>query len=227
MKDEDINFDYMPTNPVRMYKNKGWINSGDFLGTYKAPNQKVVLPFEEAKKFVHSLKLKSQKEWQEYCKSGKKPNNISSCPYRVYKDKGWTGWGDFLGTNTIASRNKVFVKFEEARKFACSLGLKSQKEWNKYCKSGNKPNNIPAGPNNFYKNQGWKGWGDFLGTGNVHKKNFLSFENAREFICSIGLKTSIEWKEYSRSNKRPKNIPGKPDIIYKDKWISWKDFLGY
>ena len=42
------------------------------------------LPFEEARAFVHALKLGSQKEWQEYSKSGKRPPNIPSSPWKTY-----------------------------------------------------------------------------------------------------------------------------------------------
>jgi hypothetical protein len=46
------------------------------------------LPFDEAKKFVHSLEIKSQKEWDIFCKDGKRPGNIPVLPERVYK-KDW------------------------------------------------------------------------------------------------------------------------------------------
>jgi len=44
-----------------------------------------------------------------------------------------------------------------------ALNLNSRGEWEKYCKSGNKPKNVPASPQYVYKNKGWKGWPDFLG----------------------------------------------------------------
>ena len=43
--------------------------------------------FEAARKFVHSLKLKSMNEYRKYCKSGKKPEDIPSVPNTVYKDE--------------------------------------------------------------------------------------------------------------------------------------------
>ena len=49
---------------------------------------------------------------------------------------------------------KQFRDFESAREFVRSLGLKSQKEWMEYCKSGNKPDDIPAAPWSTYKE--WK-----------------------------------------------------------------------
>jgi hypothetical protein len=56
-------------------------------------------PFEEAREFVRELNLKGQKEWNEYCKSGNKPDNIPANPNRTYKNKGYVNSGDWLGIN--------------------------------------------------------------------------------------------------------------------------------
>jgi len=40
--------------------------------------------------------LKSQKEWIDFCKSGKRPSVIPAAPNQKYKDQ-WKGWADFLG----------------------------------------------------------------------------------------------------------------------------------
>ena len=45
---------------------------------------------------------------------------------------------------------KHFRDFESARVFAKSLGLKNQREWQEYYKSGNKPDDIPAAPWQVY-----------------------------------------------------------------------------
>jgi hypothetical protein len=55
--------------------------------------------------------------------------------------------------------------FREAREFVHKLGLRSVEEWKEYCKSGKKPDDIPVGANERYKKE-WKGWGEWLGTGN-------------------------------------------------------------
>ena len=49
---------------------------------------------------------------------------------------------------------KQFRDFESAREFVRSLGLKNSNEWKEYCKSGNKPDDIPAASWNVYKK--WK-----------------------------------------------------------------------
>jgi len=220
----------IPANPTHVYKNKGWISWSDFLNTdFIASQNKIFISYEEAIEFVHKLNLKSQTEWNEYCKSGNKPNNIPNSPYSVYKNKGWVSWGEFLGTGIIASYYKEYLSYEQAKEFVHKLNLSGQAEWENYSKSRNKPDNIPANPSGVYKNKGWISWGDFLGTGNVHVKfrEYLSYQEAKEFIYKIHLKDTKEWFEYCKSGNKPDNIPNYPDHVYKNKgWISWGDFLG-
>lgn len=51
-----------------------------------------------------------------------------------------------------------FRPFAEAKEHVRKLGLKSQSEWRKkYCKSGHRPLDIPANPDNIYKGD-WTSW---------------------------------------------------------------------
>ena len=109
--------------------------------------------FEEAREFIRSLGLKSNAEWRTYWKSHSKPDYIPAAPERTYKNE-WKGWGDWLGTGTVASKDRVYRPFNEAREFVRSLNLKGQREWKEYCKSGDKPDDIPASPWNTYNE--WK-----------------------------------------------------------------------
>jgi len=62
--------------------------------------------------------------------------------------------------------------FEEAREFAQLLNLKKKKEWDKYCKSGKKPEDIPFAPDITYKSKGWISWGGIgLVLVSLHIKN--------------------------------------------------------
>jgi hypothetical protein len=110
----------------------------------------------------------------------------------------WKGWGDWLGTGTIARQNMQYRTFEEARDYVHALGLKNKEEWSKYCKSGKKPKDIPANPREPYEKE-WLGWGDWLGTGAIanQKRQFRSFEQAKEYVHTLGLKSKEEWGEYS------------------------------
>ena len=109
--------------------------------------------FESAREFARSLGLQSTKEWRAYTKSGDKPDDIPNSPDSTYK-KNFKGYGDWLGTGTVATNDRVYRSFKEAREFVRSLNLKGVNEWREYCKSGNKPDDIPAAPWVTYKE--WK-----------------------------------------------------------------------
>ena len=112
-------------------------------------------PFAEARDYVHTLKLKNQEEWRAYSKSTTKPPDIPANPEEVYR-KQWNGIGDWLGTGRIASRDMKFLPFEKAKDIVHSLGLKNKTEWEKYCKSGKRPKDIPSNPHGTYRKY-WKG----------------------------------------------------------------------
>ena len=107
----------IPNNPHTVYAGKGWMHWPDWLGYERKPE---MLPFEEARVFVHTLGFKKPKEWTAYCHSGKKPANIPSYPNTVYAGKGWTHWSDWLGYQ----RKPEMLPFEEARAFVRALGFK-------------------------------------------------------------------------------------------------------
>lgn len=220
----------IPSSPERAYLNKGWTSVGDWLGTGRIQTQLLKYRnFEDAKFFVHSLKIKGQKEWNEYCKSGVKPIDIPANPHNTYQNKGWISYGDWLGTGFISNKNKEFLNFQEAKKYAISLNLSSAKQWREFCNSGKKPNNIPVNPDTTYKNNGWIGYGDWLGTGNIQasKVIYRDFIDARNFVRKLNLKTNNEWNDYSKSEDKPKDIPATPMTTYKNKgWLNMGDWLG-
>jgi len=109
------------------------------------------------------------------------------------------------------------------------MGLKSQTEWLAYCKSGKKPDDIPANPNRTYAG-GWMGYGDWLGTGAVARslRQYRSFAKARAFMRGLGLKSSNEWLAYRKSPNKPDDIPTNPNTYYaNDGWAGMGDWLGY
>jgi ribosomal protein S19E (S16A) len=188
------------------------------------------LQFEEARDFVHKLKLKGQKEWYDYCKSGQKPEDFPSYPDQTFKQDGWKTMGDWLGTGSIAFFLREYRPFEEAKDFVHKLKLKSREEWLDYCKSGHKPEDIPSNPDKTYKNDYWKGFGDWIGSGTVanHLREYKSFEEARDFVHKLRLKSQKEWQDYCKSGNKPETIPASPDKTYKQNgWNGIGDWLGY
>jgi predicted helicase len=107
-------------------------------------------------------------------------------------------------------------KFEDARAFARGLGLKSYTEWRGYSTSGKKPDYIPAAPGVTYADADWAGWGDWLGTGAVGPglRQYRSFKTARAFAHGLNSKSGAEWRDYSKSGKKPDDIPATPGRTY-------------
>jgi superfamily II DNA or RNA helicase len=88
----------IPSNPNTVYKDKGWISLGVWLGTDTIAAQKMIFKdFENARDFVHQLKLNKVKDWEVFRKSYKMPKDVPTNPQTTYKNKGWQGWADFLG----------------------------------------------------------------------------------------------------------------------------------
>jgi hypothetical protein len=216
--------DDIPDIPSNIYKNKGWKGWPDFLGNkrivkYTESNTR---PFEECKKFIRSLGIKTDPEFQKWARSGKRPIDIPFQPDRTYKE--WKGWRDFLGPLPARWRS-----FEDARKFALSLKLKSPRDWSNFSKSGKRPNDIPANPREPYINKGWKGWSDFLGTGTLNpqqlRAQYYSYNDAKKYVQKQGIRTVPGFYEWSSQGKRPIFIPARPHKFYKE-LIDWDDFFG-
>lgn len=139
------------------------------------------------------------------------------------------GHNTFEDVRRAIQKSYNWCSFEEAREFARSLKFKTQNDWFQYVKTNEKPQDIPACPNEAYRVKGWVSWGDFLGTGRIASQNYKckSFEEAREFVRTLGFKNNKEWRAWSKSDARLHDIPTGPDKRYKDEgWISWGYFLG-
>jgi hypothetical protein len=226
------------------YADKGWLGLSDWLGTDKInPKVEQYLPYEIARDFVVKLKLESSAQWHLYCKNAlehlpKLPRHIPRNPAHAYKHTGWTSYGDWLGTGMVATYKRDYWDFEKARAFARSLNLLNITQWREYCKAKSsrlpiKPDGVPANPNQVYVEQ-WKGYGDWLGTGNVAKFliEFWPFEKARNYVRALNLKSGKEWSLYCKGKlsthaARPTYIPTAPMEVYKkDGWIGMGDWLG-
>lgn len=200
--------------------------------------------FEKARAFVRSLGLKNvTTEWRAWVAGhlpGKppKPDDIPSSPDQVYRNDGWVSWGDFLGTGHVGPGLKKWRSYARARAFARKLRLKNFFEWLAYTRGDipdkpPRPEDVPATPAQVYTSRGeWKGWGDFLGTGNLSKtREFRPFDEARAFARSLGLRTHAEWAEYTHGKRRdlgrlPPDISPSPWVTYREQWKGIGDWLG-
>lgn len=233
----------IPSNPHQVYKGK-WTSFSDFLGTQRiAFYKREFLPFEQAREFASRLGLHSWLEWKEYA-CGKltvpgkppRPSTVPSNPNFTYRGKGWIGIADWLGYGGpgVLSPSK-FRSFLEAREFARSLKLSGWLEWRDYVNgklATKRPRDIPAVPHAAYKTDGWKDYGDWLGTGlkAYHQDPFLSYEDAAKYVAKLGLRNQREWRTYCRGEleeleAKPVNIPANPEKAYRSEWQGWSVWL--
>jgi superfamily II DNA or RNA helicase len=213
----------IPLSVHYIYKNK-FEGYGVFLGTgVIATQNKIFRPFNEARKYIRSLKFKNFETFLKFTKNKKFPTDLPVSPHNIYK-KDWKNYGDFLGTGNISNRYKKFGKYSDLKKIVSKLKLKNQKNWFLYYKNNKFKDKFPRNPQRFYYKE-WKGWGDFLGTGNS-KKYFLSYNLSKKFANSLGFKKRIDWKNHIKKNKLPAGVPKVPTSVYKKEWKGWPDFLG-
>ena len=233
----------IPAHPDSVYRDQGWISWRDWIGIQRSEPHHRYRPFPRARAFVRALGLANSSQWKLYSQgkvpeSGSRPGDIPSHPDEVYADVGWVDWRDWLGTEGRPRRRRQFRSFDDARAFARRLGLFST-EWQAYSRGdrpdlGVRPDDIPAAPDKVYRAQGWRGWGDWLGTENrpLRRRKYRPFKQARQFARRLGLKSASEWKLFSGGafpnlGVRPDDIPGHPDEIYRELgWAGWSDWIG-
>ncbi len=185
--------------------------------------------FEDARNFSRKLNLKNLREWQLYAKS-KRPNYIPSAPQSTYEKK-WKGWGDWLGSGVI-SINKIYqnLSYEKSKKIVSKYKIKNSTTHRYIWKEKLKKLNIPKYPEIVFKNKGWISWPDYLGVKIIPGRvNWRSFKDAKSYLRKLKFKSRLEYRDFISKNKFDKDkirLPYKAPTIYKDKWTSWKDFIG-
>lgn len=176
------------------------------------------LSYDDCKKFVIENNIKTKYEYLNY----KKPKNVPSDPYNFYIDV-WENWTKFLiGKN---SRNSInYYNYIECKEQIKKYNIKSKNDWFKNIKFIiSDDDKIPYDPFKVYDD--FK-WGDFLGTNKIQDNQikFLNYNETKEFVQKLNLKSSKEWKLYCKS--KPYNITSKPYKKFKE-FKSFSDFLGY
>jgi superfamily II DNA or RNA helicase len=216
----------IPASPSRVYLGE-WVDWADWVGSNKpSKRNRSYLTFKDAKKFVHSLKFFNRDQFVQWVKSPQRPLDIPSDPRGVYQGE-WIGWGDWLGTGFVATTSRQYKSYEEAKNYIQKLNLKTKDEFTAWAKSPKKPDDIPSNPAAVYGND-WKGVGDWLGTGSLAPKDkkFRSFEDARQFVRTLGIKNRDGWRLWVDSLEKPADIPSDPGSTYSDEWLGWGDWLG-
>lgn len=184
-------------------------------------------PFEEARLEVRGLGFRNQKAYEEWSKSGARPDDIPGSPRKAYADH-WSGWADFLGNggpqpNRLCQSGE-YLAFEEARAIVRKRRLPTQKAYQDWAKSSDRPQGIPAGPYTIYR-QYWISWADWLGTRGAD--GYRPFGQARDYARSKGFTSRKQWSVHTESLEFPFDLPVYPEHAYRDSgWVDWPDWLG-
>jgi hypothetical protein len=169
--------------------------------------------------------LSSAKAYHNFVSRGE-DTRLPLNPRGVYKNSGFISMPDFVGYDSYF---KKFLDYNEAKKHLADKKLNSVKSYWEYIKAH--PNvALPHAPWRIYSEY-WKdcgGWSGYLSKSESPQelsKDFLSFEDARNFIHSLKFKTGDEWKSYKESEDFPKFLPKAPHNVYSD-FKSIEDWLG-
>lgn len=234
----------IPTNPHRTYAGD-WVSMGDWLGTGRVATQHFqAMPWDQARSLVRRLEFRNQGEFKAWVAGRSpdlpdRPRDLPTNPDRSYSEC-WEGWGDFLGTGTPSreDRSKQFWTFRRAKAFVHKLNLRNEAEWRDWLRGRRpelepRPAQIPTAPEDVYRDRGWQGFGDWLGSGYVHhsRREYLGFEEAWDFVKSLGLRSKSEWELWCKGAlpgrpPRPSSIHTNPRKRYPDRWPGWRAWLG-
>ena len=145
-----------------------------------------------------------KEDWVQYCKGGARrlqtPNPRIFQPTRLESSKrGLDRLGRLAGNSRGGDPCPSLLTIRKCARFCATAWAARREEWTRYCTDGTrgcckKPDNIPASPAHVYRDDGWSGWGDWLGTGHVatRLRRYLPFAKAREFVRRLGLRNREE-----------------------------------
>jgi hypothetical protein len=123
--------------------------------------------------------------------------------------------------NVAKVKSRRLYSFEEARRIARGHGFDSKEEFLEYTCPG--AYQIPKDADVVWK-ESWNGWDDFLGI-------TLTFTEGREVARKLeGIESEEAYMALMKSKTIPdgdvaSRLPYRPDLMYKEDWQGWKDFL--
>jgi superfamily II DNA or RNA helicase len=214
----------LPVDIKKFCKNNNIFNIKNFFHNYSHSEPKKYFSYREAKKKIKKLNLKNIVDFRNLSKKNLLNKKIPKVPNDFYKNKGWNGWGDFLGTGNLSPKIKyqLYLSFENAKKLIKKNNITTAKEYINF-KSFNKNSfYLPSSPATIYK-KSWKGWNDF-----IDKKSFFTYYEAKKLLKKNKVKSLKDYNKFIKTNKDlQKILPKTPDGVYlkTGDWKNWSDFL--
>jgi len=147
----------IPPLPHLVYKGRGWLGYGNFLGA-----KRQYFPYEKLKIEAIKLGIKSVRAWFRWWEQHR-PKMVPRNPHLHYEE--WENWNIFLGTKNRPAneRQKDYISYISAKKIVHPLKLRHKREYREWF-TANRLKYLPSHPEDVYKNKGWVSWKDWLGT---------------------------------------------------------------
>jgi len=238
VKNRKLHDTNIPSNPNSVYKNHGWKDWDDWLGTgelQRAENKPASglfdsapgddlwsmateskwMNFFEARKVARDNGFEYREEWEMFVSvkfpgRGPVPDNIPANPEQVYKHVGWKGWKDWL---ISPDKQIVCTDFRKARDFVRSNRISGKEAWRDFLRENKKLASdyqmvLPERPHLEYIDSGWESWEDWLGT----EIPYMDYNSTKRFIRSLKMRNRQEWSAFCHNQLHGK--PVKSENIY-------------
>lgn len=185
----------------------------------------------EVHAYVKKLGLKTQYEWLAFTRlryaSGPnrgeriKPDWIPTAPDVVYKGKGWTSWGNFLGTHGRLLPWKDFMHW-----ISNTPEILTRADYRAWYKNHPEMDFLPYRPEQFYDE--WTSWHHVLKDRrnyrhpDFYKHQYPDYDTFITLMNTYKI-TSLHKYVYWRSNEieRKEKFPPNPPMWYGSKWKGW------
>jgi len=167
---------------------------------------KTKLNYHQARTLIRENFVSSALSYQDFRNSSEDlKSSLPAQPMVFYKDD-WNGWEEF----TSLKNKELDIDIKTLQKLAEQLNLHSKSEWEQAIRD-----NLIGSPIAISKIKGFSNWHNFL-----NKTEYLPFEDLLVFTRSLNLKTQMDWREWCKTNERPKGVPFNLRKIYYDDFQS-------
>ncbi len=153
----------IPSEPERIYRLRGWQGWENFLDNPRVTRPQLIYRnYEAAQDYVTRLNLRNPSEYLWWAMSEQRPADIPVEPDRVYSQRGWQGWENFLGNPRVTRPQLIYRNYEAAQDYVTRLNLRNPSEYLWWAMSEQRPADIPVEPDRVYSQRGWRDWESFL-----------------------------------------------------------------
>ncbi|MBL7111149.1 MAG: hypothetical protein ISS19_04325 [Bacteroidales bacterium] len=238
---------HIPAHPDRVYKNHGWKNWDDWLGTEDPPEPEKQsssnvfaapagenlwsstvkskwMNFFEARQVVREYGFEYQEEWEllingKFPEREPLPDHIPGNPDQVYSHVGWKDWKDWL---MHTDKQISYTEFYKSRDFVRSNRIADKGSWRNFLKVNTRliidyQMVLPERPHLEYRDSGWKSWEDWLG----NEISYRDFKSTKKYIHSLKLKNRQEWQAFCQGQIT--HIPKRTANIFAYPEIAYRD----